>query len=129
MCLAHSLGGIYSFVRTKRIPPPRISSSVRFGICVRWDIQFCANKENPTLEDFILGLFDFYTLRVGRTRVLEPYPCDPRLSRGKTSKLDSPLLKISSLDTTDSRTNKFPLSLKTKGVFLKGEIELAPFPL
>ena len=26
---------------------------------VGWDISFCSNMENPTLEDFILGLFGF----------------------------------------------------------------------
>ena len=35
---------------------------------VGWDISFCANKKNPTLEDFILGSLGFHALRVGRTR-------------------------------------------------------------
>ena len=35
---------------------------------VGWDISFYANIVNPTLEDFILGLFGFYALRVRREK-------------------------------------------------------------
>ena len=90
-------------------------------------IIFLQTKRIPTIEDFILGSLGFYALRVGRTRMLKPHPCKSRLSRGKTSKLDSPLLKISSLNTTCIRTNKILLSLKAGGI-LKGGQALTLLP-